>query len=419
MKKLCIIAIIIILSLVSVCAFAESGGYETIKLGLFFGNTAKADVTLNSDAGFVAGYFEGEEFVEVANVEQTELYVLINGTGIMEINGIYAHEGSQNLVIYSKGDYIAVNGTKYRGNIILSQNGGAMTVINEVDLEEYLYSVIGKEMSPSWHIEALKAQAICARTYAINNWNKYASYGFNLCTTQMSQVYFGISGETERTIQAVEETRGQIVKYNGKIAQTFFYSSSGGKTANVKYVWGSDFPYLVSVDDPYEDEKESHRNWQVKFTADEIEQKLANADVDVGNVTNVIVNKQNEGTVYELIIKGDKGEYTLKNERTRTFMGLKSQYYTVEGNGAYEVKSLKGEWFNIKENLPEYYKENAKNVLDIIKKNTIIESDEFTFTGAGWGHRIGMSQYGAKAMAENGFTAAEILTHYFPGTTVE
>ncbi|UKI36194.1 MAG: SpoIID/LytB domain-containing protein [Clostridiales bacterium] len=87
---------------------------------------------------------------------------------------------------------------------------GKMTVINRLPTEEYLYSVLGKEMSPSWPIEALKAQAICARTYAVRNWNKFSSYGFNLCTTTVSQVYGGIATESERTIDAVNQTSGQL-----------------------------------------------------------------------------------------------------------------------------------------------------------------------------------------------------------------
>ena len=422
MKKILIlISVLIILFSVSAYATDFTGTeYENIKIGLFFDSTAKKSVTLNSDSGFIVGYTtENLEFVEIAQLEQTELYVLIDDDGFLNVSGVYQNTLGYPLEFYSFDNIVKVNGSAYRGFIILKQTGSSFSVINEVNIEEYLYSVIGKEMSPSWHKEALKAQAICARTYAINNWKKYASKGFNLCATQLSQVYPGISNETASTIEAVEETRGQIVKYDGKIAQTFFYSSSGGKTANVKYVWGSNFPYLVSVDDTYEDEKESSSNWTVTLSKSDIEKKLKNAGVDIGSVTGIKIDKVDNGTVYEVIIKGTKGEYTLKNERTRTFLGLKSQYYTILENGTNKV-SIKetANGFN------GFIKGNALNLLESIdeEKETLsdfVESDTFTFSGHGWGHRIGMSQFGAKKMAESGFSAEEILTHYFPGTTVE
>ena len=422
MKKILILISVLIL-LFSVSSYAQdfSGTeYETIKIGLFFDSTAKKSVTLNCDSGFIIGYTTSDlEFIEVSQTEQTELYILIDDDGFLNVSGIYQNTEGYPLEFYSFDNIIKVNGSAYRGFIILKQTGLSFSVINEVNIEEYLYSVIGKEMSPSWHKEALKAQAICARTYAINNWKKYASKGFNLCATQMSQVYPGVSNETQSTIEAVEETRGQIVKYDGKIAQTFFYSSSGGKTANVKYVWGSNFPYLVSVDDIYEDAKEAKSNWTVTITKGEIETKLKNAGVDIGSVKGIKIDKVDNGTVYSVIIKGTKGEYTLKNEKTRTFLGLKSQYYTLLGSENPDASIEKtADSFN------SFIKDNALNLLKAegIQKETLstfVETDTFTFSGHGWGHRIGMSQFGAKKMAEAGFSASEILTYYFPGTTVE
>lgn len=420
MKKVIVSTMIaFIISVFSVIVYADGGSYETIKLGLFFGNSAKSAVTLKSDGGFLIGYREGEEFIQTADAFQTELFVLINSNGFIEVNGIYENSEMKQVEIYPKNGIISVNEVRYRGSILLTQEKNAMTVINEVDLEQYLYSVIGKEMSPSWHIEALKAQAICARTYAINNWNKYKSYGFNLCTTQSSQVYPGISSETERTRQAVDETRGQIVKYGGKIAQTFFYSSSGGKTANVKYVWGSEFPYLVSVDDPYENPAEaSYSSWTASFTGQQIKEKLAAANVDIGEIVNIYIDGEDNGTVYNLVIKGTAGEYVLKNEKTRTFLGLKSQYYTVSVYGG--ALTLKNAWISIKSALPKVYKNSGANLLQTVLESYPAGGEvTFVFNGKGWGHRIGMSQWGAKAMAENGFTASLILEHYFPGTTIE
>ncbi len=420
MKKIVILVSILII-LFSLTYYAQAvglnGEYDSIKIGLFFDSTAKKSVTLSSDSGLVVGYTtESYEFVEIGPFENTSMTVSIDDLGCMSIDGLYQNSENHHLEVYAYDNIVNVNGAPYRGYIILTNKNGLIQVVNEVDIEEYLYSVIGKEMSPSWHIEALKAQAICARTYAINNWNKYASKGFNLCATQMSQVYPGIVSETESTVRAVEETKGQIVKYNGNIAQTFFYSSSGGKTADVKYVWGSSFPYLVSVDDSYEDAREASSAWSVTFTKNDIMKKLTNAGVDVGNVKKVYVDSADNGTVYKVVIEGDKGDYVLKNERTRTFFGVKSQYYTINGAGSSDNADL----VTLSNGLNEFSKTNASNIINLLSEDNMPkESDTFTFNGRGWGHRIGMSQYGAKKMAEAGFSADKILMHYFPGTTVE
>lgn len=418
-KRILSILLALTFLMASFTSYAASGGYETIRLGLFFGSTAKNCVTLKSDGGFLIGTVKNGVFEQVADAFQNELFALINANGVIEINGIYENADKSELSIRPKNGVVSVNGARYRGNIILLQSQNLITIINEVGLEEYLYSVIGKEMSPSWHLEALKAQAICARTYAINNWNKYSSYGFNLCTTQASQVYPGLSSETARTRQAVDETRGQTVKYNGKTAQTFFFSSDGGKTANVKYVWGSSFPYLVSVDDPFENAAEaSYSNWTASFTASQIKEKLAAAGVDIGNIVDIYIDGADNGTVYNLVIKGDNGQHVLKNEKTRTFLGLKSQYYTVNVFGG--ELTLKNAWLSIKSVLPSVYKTKNESLIDAVMKGYPANGETtFAFNGKGWGHRIGMSQWGAKAMAEKGYNAAQILTYYFPGTTVE
>ena len=260
------------------------------------------------------------------------------------------------------------------------ENGGNITVINVIDVESYLYSVVGKEMSPSWNIEALKAQAVCARTYAMKNLGKYKSYGFDLCTTQASQVYDGVIAEYPSTIRAVRETAFQVVRYEGKPCEVFYFSSSGGVTESVENVWGTPYPYLKSVEDPYENPAEASKSsWSVKFTKEELKIKLAAKDVNIGDILDIKVTEAApSGRATALTFYGTEGEWTAVRDKTRTTLSLNSQNYII---------------------IPE-------------------EDGTFTFDGKGWGHGIGMSQWGAKGMADQGFTYSEILNWYFTDVEV-
>ncbi len=435
-KTLFSFMIILVLFLcLSITSYAEGNEYENIKIGLHFSSSAKDSASLTCYSGFEMGYEnESGDFELISALLETDLTINVSEEGFLQVEGIFVNTDFPNLCIRPGFGNLQLDGKDYRGSMIfIKDDNNLMTIINKVGLEEYLYSVLGREMSPSWPIEALKAQAICARTYSINNWRKYASYGFNLDNTQNSQVYSGISSEGDRTIQAVEETRGQLVMYDGKLAQTFYSSSCGGKTANVKYVWGSEFPYLVSVDDPYENPEEiSNYNWSVEYSADEIKEFLTKREIDIGNVVNVEVIKEDNGTVYDVKITGESGEHHIKNDSVRGFFNLKSQYFTISspsspvtypsvavigGNGISSVSLNNIAVFNgsVTSALCII---SSQGIADIVP-NEANTSDKFIFNGHGWGHRIGMSQWGAKGMADQGLSAYDILSHYFQGTYVD
>lgn len=438
MKKFLLFNLIIITlmcSLFSISSYADTNKYENIKIGLHYGSGAKESAGLMCYSGFELGYEnENGDFELISVLLETEINISISEEGFVQVDDIFVNADFPNLCIRPGYGTLQLDGKDFRGSMIfIKDNSGRLTVINKVNLEEYLYSVLGREMSPSWPIEALKAQAICARTYSINNWNKYASYGFNLDNTQNSQVYSGISSEGERTIQAVEETRGQLVMYDGKPAQTFYASSCGGKTANVKYVWGSTFPYLVSVDDPYENPEEaSYYNWTAEYTADEIKEILTKKNIDIGNVTNIEIVGEDNGTVYDIKIIGETGEHHVKNDNIRAFFNIRSQYFTLsspQSEPVYPSVTVFGGAgiSTLSLNNVSVYNSAVTGALSVLSANGIAtieattpnQSDKFVFSGHGWGHRIGMCQWGAKGMADNGFSANDILTHYFPGTSVD
>ena len=335
-----------------------------------------------------------------------------------------------------KVKFTAVATKEYRGAMLFVPLEDGISAVNVVDREEYLYSVISREMSPSWHIEALKAQAVCARNYLENNRDKHNKYGFDLCDSVCCQAYAGTSAETEGSYPPVDETRGEVLMYEGKIAQTFYSSSMGPTTEDVKYVWGSNFPYLASVENPYEDyENVYNGKWQNTLTKERATEIMKNKGYEIGDVTEIkALEYSPSGRVIKLLVKGTNGEKTFERESCRIIFSevTLSQLYTISGGGeeTYPVvfvqggeekkfSEAKGKTIlssNGKTTLSGSFKVKGNSGLK--KYETVKGTDAYVFSGMGWGHGIGMSQYGAKGMAEAGFDYEEILTHYFKGTEV-
>lgn len=342
---------------------------------------------------------------------------------------IYPNEGKSPALFRINGDSKKV----YRGGVeVLRQTGSDMTVINVLPIEEYLYGVVPGEIGASSPTEALKAQAVAARTYTINNLSKYKHLNFNLCATTYSQVYKGYSVEHPATNKAIEDTKGEIVTYNGKPASVFYFSSSGGKTEDVKNVWGSDgYPYLVSVDDLYESGTSWHYNWQVSYTAQKIGEVMTSRGFNLGNIVGVYITKRSEaGRAIELVVKGTKDERVYTNSNTRAFLSLDSQWFDITTDSDISVLSENGSTVNTQLNGKKVLTASGTSTLNTTGSLSIVGSNDskkkvptvpttYIFTGKGWGHGVGMSQEGAKGMAKEGYTYKEILTHYFTGTEVE
>ncbi|MFZ5985978.1 MAG: SpoIID/LytB domain-containing protein [Bacillota bacterium] len=323
---------------------------------------------------------------------------------------------------------------RFRGGLEVRRlTGSDMTVINVVPTEQYLYGVVPYEIEASSHPEALKAQAVAARTYTLNNMKKYSRLDFNLCTTVYSQVYKGFAGETVSTNKAVDDTKGKILTYNGKPAAVFYFSSSGGRTEDVKNVWGSsDYPYLKSVEDKYESGKSWRYTWEVTYTAQKIKQIMTERGFNLGDIVGIYITKKSEaGRATELVVKGTKDQRIYTNGSTRSFLSLDSQWYTistdadvtVKGQGSEPLKTqLAGKKVMTASGLKTI--NSTSNSVSIVssgnvKRTVALVPTTYTFTGRGWGHAVGMSQEGAKGMANAGFKYEQILTHYFTGTKVE
>lgn len=407
-----------------------------LKVGLFYASTGKHQVTLQADSGLVIGYEDNYIFYEEYEADKNEVVFTLNEYGeILEYGSETAFDTNKKLAIYPKDGIIKVDSKPYRGGIELLYGGGSITVINLINIDDYVKGVIAREMPSHWAIEALKAQAVCARNYAVTSLNKHSSYGFDLCDNTNCQVYGGVNAETESTVRAVDETKGVYLMYDGGLAETYFYSCNGGYTSESKYVWGTHVPYLIAKEDIYENEDEcSKYNWKLTFTANEIKEKLLAMGVEIGDIVDIeITDATDSNQVYGLKITGTNGEKTYVNDKARGALGsgvLLSQRYTVDVEVESDVQYValtskdKAEPCKLlfaygadKNNVPI---KSTPSVISGNGKSTMPETTKsYSFNGHGWGHGLGMSQYGAKGMADKGHTYDEILKFYYTGTYLE
>jgi len=353
----------------------------------------------------------------------------------------------------------ALQNKSYRGVLEFGRySGKKITVVNSVGMEDYLKGVVPSEMPASWNEEALKAQAVAARTYVYSRRSAHESEGYDVCDTTNCQVYGGFEAENQNSSKAVDDTKNEVAIYNGEPIFSVFFSSSGGSTDDCANVWGTDFPYLKAVNDKYET---GVTKWTRTYTASEMTAFMNRLGKGVGNVEKVEVSEEgNYGRIQSLKVTGSSKTVTLTKEETRTFCSssadgsLPSRMYTVKSDIAADSASDNNnpKVFIISDNdisLADvknvYFKSGGKAIkgfeLDGITvivsgedlKNTVgtnnVESKKkessakatntVVFTGSGIGHGVGMSQYGAKGMAENGFDYKQILEYYYTGIDVE
>ena len=349
---------------------------------------------------------------------------------------VYNREyGNPDILITASG---SAGGT-YRGGFeCKALSGGNLTVVNIVPVESYLYSVVCREMSPSWPVEALKAQAVCARNFALNRINHHHQYGFDVCRTVCCQVYSNNADQSQSVHTAVDQTRGELLFYGNSLVNAVYSSSMGATTESVEYVWGTAYPYLVSVDNSYENTQNINNGvWTNTLTAERASQLMKEKGADVGTVTEITALEYSpSGRVIKLLVKGTHGEKIFEREACRTVFkeATLSQKYTVTSNGTKTPPLLSV----ISKNGTETLSRPSLSVLSGNDYTSVIsglyaatdgvtqktyqalvsnaEPDIFTFSGEGWGHGVGMSQFGAKGMAEAGIGYSDILTHYYTGT---
>ena len=234
---------------------------------------------------------------------------------------------------------VVVDGVKYKGSLVIEKNSNGLNLINKVDVEEYLKGVLKSEMHPTWPKEALKAQAVLARTYTLAG-KRHGSY--DLCGETHCQVYRGTAGESPNITQAVNETKGQILTYGGAAAQTFFFSDSGGMTTSSEAVWGGAIPYLKPKADPVPSGS-PNKTWQTQLTMAQIGSKLNAAGAGVGTLKSLRPYKRDKsGRIEQIELKGSAGTKIISGDKFRNAVGasvVKSTLFEFNRQSAYKVST--------------------------------------------------------------------------------
>jgi len=303
---------------------------------------------------------------------------------------------------------------RYRGRLQLLVAGGRLQAINHVPLESYLPSVVGSEMPASWPQEALRAQAVAARTYALRQ--RKPSAPFDVSATVMSQVYKGLEAETASTRAAVASTRGQVLMYGSSLANTVFHSSSGGRTENSGDLWTQQLPYLVSV--PDFDQASPVHSWEQRLDPPLLREAFA----DIGGVTRIdVLSTTGSGRVRQARVLGPTGTRVLTGAELRTRLRLRSTQVRFEVIApelamAPRVAPLPP----VPPLPPGTQAAGASDDGASTPTPTPVQVPQpaLLAIGRGFGHGVGMSQWGALAMAQQGDSYERILQHYYRGTAL-
>ena len=364
---------------------------EWVRIGLNYGDSAIEEaVFINaSGQGFCLGtYDETRQFTELARTDKSALQIYCaeeEEYGLLAVDAqeeeLLYYSGTGHLAIRPIGGETYYNGDRFRGGFECVQTDrNLVSVINVVQLEDYVKGVLPYEMANNWPQEALKAQAVCARTYAVYNQNAYEEYGFDLTDNTESQVYRGTTEANAWTDAAADATAGELIRYRGEICEIYYFAADGGATEDGRWVFDTDRPYLLGKLDPFEKAVEySFQFWYREYTGEEIAERLVGKGFSLSKVVALEPKLSPVGNVIAITFVDEEGERLL-----------------IEGRRCYTVLGLNDCRFSVRKT-----------------------EDGFLLQGSGLGHNCGMSQWGAKAMDEiYGYDYREIIGFYYTGAYV-
>ncbi|WP_026690897.1 SpoIID/LytB domain-containing protein [Alteribacter aurantiacus] len=357
----------------------------------------------------------------------------VDGETTIKVSGANGEVISEEaVVITSSTNLVKMNGSNYRGiGEVGFNSSGTLAGINEVNIDDYVQGVVPHELPPEPFggldaVEAQKAQAIAARTYALNNLGKRSSDGYDLLPTTADQVYGGYDNEHPISTGAVQDTKAVVATYDGELITTVYHSTSGGFTANNEDIWNSPaVPYLRGVPvsergralenvptlemfknhansrslrakkESFEADWSRYYRWNFEWTPEEISLVLSERfNTDVGEVLEInVLERSDSGRVYEIEFVTENGTFYEQKDQIRWAL----QYINASGNPSPLLSTL-------------FFIEPMKEGNDVTG---------FKVYGGGWGHGIGMSQVGAVGMAVKGWSYEEILKHFYQGIELE
>ncbi len=510
-----ILSLICMLAMITAFVFSSEAEAITIpelsadlkvRIGLRYGDDALTSANLQNTVGYGSGYAAGyydsnDNFVPLQYIGDTEITISASGSTYTITNTV---SGAKIASITSDGWTLAVvpqstDGTKtrtwFKNNIYYGafeydrNSNGTLNVINVVNIEDYIKGILPYEMSPKWPLEALKAQAIAARTFAVYTLDKHKVYGFDLCNTTDCQVYYGIKNANETTDLAVDETRGMYATYNNKPINAVYHSSNGGATENSENIWNEALPYLRAVKDEFEAQTNmTNKSWSFEITLSELTEILKQRGNDISQIVHAYAEYTKAGNVAKLVFidaNGKKLEY--EKERARSVLknstygiNVISQRFIFEDKANPRVTSVDDfispvsraayidQSIVSSSEAPIFADPFTKSVLTtqglislqagygmtgrfkILSSSGLSETDSvfavggagitgaassgvidgttlaapssssgtFIIRGSGYGHNVGMSQYGAKAMAELGYSCFDIINYYYTDVNI-
>ncbi|MBN1897972.1 MAG: SpoIID/LytB domain-containing protein [Spirochaetes bacterium] len=266
----------------------------------------------------------------------------------------------------------------YTGDFYIVSKTNTLLAINDIDVEEYLKGVLPNEISPKWNQEAIKAQAVAARTFAYFYKLKNADQPYHLSANTLSQVYSGQAGQIETFAKAIKETEGEILVLDNKLIAAYFHSVCGGHTESAEKVWGRKVDYLTGVPCNYCRQAKYYR-WEVSYTEEEVIRKLKKSGFDLSGISDIRgAQRSSSGRWISLKIRGKPKDIMMNGNTFRLILGA----------------------------------EKLRSTKFVIRR----VRDGFKFMGRGWGHGVGMCQWGARGMAERGYKYYQILRYYFRRT---
>ncbi|MCD6327914.1 SpoIID/LytB domain-containing protein [bacterium] len=330
-------------------------------------NAAKLQIL---DAATSAPLFKRWDF-RAATIEAVGSSLVINDEAV----------ATERLVIASSDGVVLIDQKPYRGKMEVALTGNSLLIVrNTLSLGDYLASVVGAEMPDSATAEALKAQSIVSRSYILHRMEKSEPNAGSVCDSVLSQVYAGRDSESPETIEAVKKTRNLVLTHKKHVIDACFFASSGGHTASAKDVWSSNVPYLKGRKDRFS-EGGMYSSWELKLSAKAIERLLAKNGKRIGRLNKIVVkNRDKSGRVRTILLKGSAGKLNMRGVDFRILMG---------------TRKLRSTMFQVKR-----------------------QKDKFIFTGKGYGHGVGLSQWGACRMAETGYRCKQILKFYYRSVAI-
>lgn len=287
---------------------------------------------------------------------------------------------SDRIEVRGRNGDITVNNLTVAGRVTIKRQNGKLIAINELPLEDYVKGVVPSEMSAAWHPEALKAQAIAARTYALYKIRQNGKKDFDVVASTKDQVYKGRAGADGPAGRATDETRGQVLAFQDEPILATFFSTAAGPTEDAINVWSVDLPYLKGVECPF-DMNSPFFQWRTDVWLPLLEQRLREEGFPVGVIAGLSpASYTKAGRVSRVRILHSDGELHVKGEDLRRVLG-----YTVLASTQFDFE---------------------------------VVGFQIQFTGRGAGHGVGLCQWGAKELAEKGYSADAIVRYYYPGAEI-